>query len=88
MGDTMIQVDRLTKIYPRKIESNNLSKDRLIALDNLCLKEISVRKFRGQTPQFHKIVIKWKKVKMGDENIKETKNTLPGSTLSCNSTRQ
>jgi ABC-2 type transport system ATP-binding protein len=37
MGDTMIQVDRLTKIYPRKIKSNNLSKDRLIALDSLCL---------------------------------------------------
>ncbi|MBU4350550.1 ATP-binding cassette domain-containing protein [bacterium] len=33
----MIQIDRLTKIYPRKIKSNNLSKDRLLALDSLCL---------------------------------------------------
>ena len=31
---------------------------------------------------------KRKKVKMDDENVKETKNTLPVSILSCNSTGQ
>ena len=36
----------------------------------------------GQASQVHKIVIKWKKVKIGGKHGQKTKNTLPGCILS------
>jgi len=44
--------------------------------------DFSRRKW-GQASQVHKIVIKWKKVKIGDKHGQKTKSTLPGCTLSC-----
>lgn len=37
----------------------------------------------GQASQVHKIVIKLKKMKIGDKHGQKTKNTLPGCILSC-----